>query len=119
MTVEDDRLPDEARVVRCGKPPFEPVRPRESCVPHAGHFGFSVRSGDGISFEELARWCPNRKVGVTSVGAIRALGYDAVVTPGRGHHATVVVDPGWAVDGADRLGRSFVEATNPSPRTAR
>jgi len=86
---------------------------------YEGWFGFSVQSADGIPLEELAAWCPNPKIGITTVGEIRALGYDVVVTPGRGHHATVAVVPDWSREDSVRLVLLFREETNPAPRRAR
>ena len=92
MATQRERLADEAVVVRCGRPPYDDPAPlREKCVWYHGRFGFSVQSAEGIPLEALAAWCPNRKIGITTVGEIRALGYDVVVTPGKGHHATVAV----------------------------
>ena len=120
MATERERLRDEAMVVRCGRPPFDDPTPlRERCDWYESRFGFSVQCADGVPLEGLAAWCPNRKVGVTTVGAIRALGYDVVVTPGRGHHATVSVAPDWTREDSARLVGLFREVTNPSPRKAR
>jgi len=67
----------------------------------------------------LAGWCPNKKVGVTTVGEIRALGYDVIVTSGQGHHATVVVPEDWDHDASQGLIRLFREEINPTPRKSR
>jgi hypothetical protein len=120
MMADHERLPDEALVVRCGQPPFgHPSILPERCVPHEGVFGFSVQSADGVTLNRLAAWCPNRKVGVLTVGEIRALGYDVVITSGQGYHATVVVPTDWDPDSAESLAQSFREADNPSPRRVR
>ena len=91
----DDRLPDEALVVRGGCPPYdrEHVPFLFSIVePHPDDpFGFSVQSEMGRSLEELGGFLSNRTVGVTTVGEIRRMGYDVVRTSGEGRHATVVV----------------------------
>jgi hypothetical protein len=114
-----ERLPDEAWVVRCGRPPFDDPTPlRERCVWYEGQFGFSVQCAARVPLEGLAAWCPNRKIGITTVGEIRALGYDAVVTPGKGHHATVAVTPDWTPEDSERLVGLFREETNPAPRKA-
>jgi hypothetical protein len=114
------RLPDEALVVRCGRPPFDDPTPlRERCMWYEGHFGFSVQCAEGVPLDELAKWCPNRRIGVTTIGEIRALGYDVVVTPGKGHHSTVEVAPDWTREDSDRLIGLFRETMNPSPRKPR
>jgi hypothetical protein len=111
------RLSDQALVVRCGQPPFDrPIPLCERCVHHEGVYGFSVQSADQVPFDELASWCPNKKVGVATVGEIRALGYDVVVTAGKGYHATVMVPMGWDLQGSESLVRLFRERINPSPR---
>ncbi len=113
-------LPDDAVVVRCGRPPFDDPTPlRQRCDWHEGHFGFSVQCGAGVFLEELSRWCPNRKIGVTTVGAVRVLGYDVIVTSGKGHHATVAVSPDWTHEDSRRLVDLFREQVNPSQRMAR
>jgi hypothetical protein len=115
-----ERLPDNAPVVRCGQPPFEkPIPLCERCVYHEGFFGFSVQCVEGVSLEQLAYWCPNQKIGVTTVGEVRVLGYDVVVTSSRGHHATVVVPVDWDRDGSESLVRLFREEVNPMPRKPR
>jgi hypothetical protein len=69
------RVGDAALVVRCGQPPFDlPIPLCRRCVQHEGVFGFSVQCDDGMPWEKLAGWCPNRKVGVTTLGEIRGLG---------------------------------------------
>lgn len=103
-----------------GSPPHKDPNPlRDRCVLYEGYFGFSVQCAVGRSIEELASFCPNNKVGVTTVGAIRDLGYDVVVTPGKGAHATVAVPPDWTWDDSVKLIALFREETNPSPRGAR
>jgi hypothetical protein len=111
------RLSDQALVVRCGQPPFDlPIPLCERCVHHEGVYGFSVQSADQVPFEGLASWCPNNKVGVATVGEIRALGYDVVITAGKGYHATVVVPNDWDLPGSSSLIRLFREQSNPLPR---
>lgn len=117
---KDDRLSDQALVVRCGQPPFEsPIPLHQRCDLHECFYGFSVQSADGISLEELASWCPNNKIGVTTVGEIRGLGYDVVMTAGIGHHATVVVPVDWEYGDSLVLVRLFREERNPNPRRKR
>ena len=115
-----ERLPDECLVVRCGQPPFDrPIPLHERCEEHEGVFGFSVQSATGLAFDRLAAWCPNRRVGLTTVGEIRALGYDVVTTSGKGYHATVVVPRRWDQQSAEQLARIFREEVNPMPRRKR
>lgn len=111
-----ERLPDEALVVRCGEPPFEKPHPlHERCQRHPeGVFGFSVQCAEGMDLAGLAIWCPNRVVGVTTVGAIRGLGYDVIRTEGVGYHATVEVPTGWDGDASRSLILLFRREVNPS-----
>lgn len=114
---ESNRLPDETLVVRCGLPPFgEPTNLPTGCRHHAGVYGFSVQSAQGVPLDRLASWCPNRRVGVFSVAGIRSLGYDVVITPGLGYHATVVVPEHWDQEAADVLAGFFQSVANASPR---
>lgn len=117
---EHERLPDEIPVVRCGQPPFQDGGLlHESCKMNRGYFGFSVQCGPSGTIENLAIWCRNNKIGTTTVGAIRSAGYDVVVTPGKGHHATVVVRPDWNRRDALTLALLFEERTNPVPEAER
>jgi hypothetical protein len=104
-------------------PPFGPASGptilHERCQVHHGVHDFSVQCAAGVEFAELAAWCPNRRVGVLTVSEVRGLGYDVVRTPGKGHHATVVVPAEWGRDAADILARSFRVASNPSPGARR
>jgi hypothetical protein len=118
--VSSGRLPDEAVVVRCGRPPFDdPIPLCERCVQHEGVYGFSVQCADKLSLDQLAGVCPNRKVGVATVGEIRVLGYDVVMTSGKGHHATVVVPNDWDYAASQGLVQLFREQVNPRPRKSR
>lgn len=114
----DDRLADKALVIRCGRPPFDPIKLQGSCALHVGYFGFSVQCRSELTLADLAGWCPNRMIGLTNVGAIRELGYDVVVTPGGGHHATVVVNSAWTLADSERLGGLFQAETNHWSRTS-
>ncbi len=116
----EERLRDEALVGRCGQPPFEVPAPLcNRCDHHEGVYGFSVQSAAQIAFEQLAAWCPNEKVGVTTVGEIRALGCDVMVTTGQGYHATVVVPEDWDHAASHGLIVLFREEINPMPRKPR
>jgi hypothetical protein len=115
-----DRLPDQALVVRCGRPPFDdPIPLCDRCVQHDGVYGFSVQCADEVPLDRLAGLCPNWKVGVATVGEIRFLGYDVVVTSGKGYHATVVVPIDWDHAASEGLVRLFREEVNPVPRKSR
>ncbi len=115
-----ERLPNNALVVRCGRPPFDdPIPLCERCEHHERVFGFSVQCAERVPLERLAGWCPNKKVGVTTVGEIRVLGYDVVVTRGNGYHATVVVPTDWDHDRSQDLIRLFREQVNPMPRKSK
>lgn len=114
------RLPNEALVVRCGKPPFDPyVLRHRGCAEHEGLFGFSVQSAANVELEVLAARCENNRVGVLTVGVIRELGYDVVATSGRGHHATVSVPRNWDLERARILGALFEDRPNPVPKAER
>jgi hypothetical protein len=111
-----ERLPDDALVVRCGKPPFSNPKPlSERCARHPeGVYGFSVQSAANVTIETLAQHCRNRHIGVTTVGAIRKLGYEVHPTSGQGRHATVEVPMEWGSEAAEELGRLFRDETNPA-----
>ncbi len=114
MSTGSDRIPDNAFVVRCGKPPY--LRLRERCSDHPdGVHGFSVQSAPGQTVELLAAACPNNWVGVTTAARIRQLGYDVVRTSGRQWHATVVVPADWSEDDAFRLSKLFERVRNALP----
>jgi energy-coupling factor transporter ATP-binding protein EcfA2 len=72
-----------------------------------------------VALDGLASWCPNKKIGVTTVGEIRVLGYDVIVTVGKGYHATVVVPADWNYDSSQDLVRLFREERNPTWRRSR
>lgn len=84
-------IPDEALVVRGGLVTGDQLR--QGCGEHEGVFGFSVQCETAMSVKDLVRagTIPNRTVGVSTVGELKAVGYDVIRTSGRGKHATVVV----------------------------
>lgn len=86
-----------------------------SCSLHEGAFGFSAQSWPGLTIEQLAEAgaIPHGKVSVTTVGEIRARGYDVVTTSGFGRHATVVVPQQWTDVDADVLASTFELVPNP------
>jgi hypothetical protein len=112
-------LPDNAIVVRGGT--CAGAHLFNGCSAHAAHpgiYGFSVQCDVGKTTEDLARagQFPNGKIGVSSVGAIRAAGYEVVETQGRGYHATVVVPQDWSEEAATSLAVNFEVESNPAPR---
>lgn len=115
------RLREEALVVRGGRPPF-PTRPLQDCCDtHPdGPYGFSVESDDHLDLQALGAALPHRWVGLTTVQAIRKLGYDVVRTSGSSsHHATVVVPEDWSPEAAEEVAQLFQPEMNPSPRQHR
>ena len=106
--------------MRCGRPPFDHPKPLlDRCDEHDGVYGFSVQSKGNLTLEVVASWCKNNRIGVTTVGAIRALGYEIEVTRGRGFHATVIVPSDWTPEAAQRLAESFQDRENPVPKAER
>jgi hypothetical protein len=89
-----ERIPDEALVVRGGLNLPEDLRRRTATHP-SGVTGLSVECAMGVPLDELASRIPHGRVGVTTVGAVRAAGGDVVRTSGRSpHHATLTgLDP--------------------------
>jgi hypothetical protein len=85
-------LPNDALVVRGGLNTPESVASGFGTHP-SGVTGVSVESAPGKSVAELAAGPPpiyNSKVGVTTVGDVRALGGDVIPTQGmRPNHATL------------------------------
>jgi RHS repeat-associated protein len=57
----------------------------ESRTP--GVTGFSVQCG--MCTSEAGAYIPNKQMGITTVGDVRAAGGDAIATPGIGNHVTV------------------------------
>jgi hypothetical protein len=114
---EGDRLPDDAVVVRCGRPPFLGRPLHTACDEHpSGYYGFSVQAAVGLTVEELASECRNNSVGYVTAGEIRAIGYEIYETSGAGRHATLAVPKSWTAEAAEALARLFRLAKNPSPK---
>jgi hypothetical protein len=89
VPVMAQRIPDEALVVRGGKNRPEDIE-RGTATHPCGLRGVSAESAAGLSVAELARAIPHGQVGVTTAGAIRALGGDVIKTSGRSpNHATL------------------------------
>jgi hypothetical protein len=104
-----ERIPDEALVVRSGRNLPEDLRRGTQTHP-SGVTGASVECTEGLSVKDLAVAIPHNQVGVTTVGAVRAVGGDVVRTSGHSpHHATVV---GLSAEEASRL--LTPTATNPA-----
>jgi hypothetical protein len=69
---DEERLADNAVVVRCGRPPFVDSPFDRGCRHHPdGFFGFSVQAAAGLTVEQLATVCRNKSVGFTTVAKIR------------------------------------------------
>ncbi|MBD2495334.1 flavoredoxin [Nostoc sp. FACHB-280] len=84
-----DKIPDEAIVIRGGRNRPEDIERGFGTHP-IGVTGISVESAIGLSIEQLAATIPHGQIGVTSVGAVRALGGDVIRTSGRSpSHATL------------------------------
>jgi hypothetical protein len=112
-------LPDDAIVVCGGRPPFARSLTL-ACDDHPeGYYGFSVQSEAGRTVAELAQGLPNNRVGFTTVGEVRRMGYDVVRTSGSGFHATLVVPADWNEADAGRLAQAFQDSENPNPRRIR
>lgn len=83
------RLPDDAFVVRGGLNRPQDLRRKFGTHP-SGLPGFSVESSPGLTPTELAQNVPHGKIGVTTVGRVRAAGGDVIPTSGQSpNHATV------------------------------
>jgi hypothetical protein len=89
-----ERIPDDALVVRGGLNRPDDIRRGTGTHP-SGVTGVSVECASGKTAAELATTIPHGKIGVTTVGEIRAVGGDVVRTSGRSaNHATLIgLDP--------------------------
>ena len=76
-------LPDDALVVRGGVNTIELLKTGSGVtVDTASNLhGLSVNSAPGKTVAELAVGMPNRQIGVTSVGAVRAAGGEVIPHP--------------------------------------
>jgi hypothetical protein len=89
-TNASDPLPDDALVIRGGTNTPKQVRDGIDRHRQSGVVGVSVQSAEGVRADELAIGLPHGRVGVTTVGHVRALGGDVIRTSGRSpHHATL------------------------------
>lgn len=103
-----DPLPDDALVVRGGQNTPDQIDEKIDRHP-SGVVGVSAESAPGLTVAELAANLPHGRVGVTTVGRIRAAGGDVIPTRGRSpNHATVT-----GLD-ADELSR-LLNPTVPNP----
>src|SRR5215207_3424826 len=82
-------IPHDAIVVRGGR--NEPADFERGTGTHpSGVTGVSVECEAGVSVEELVKFIPHSRIGVTTAAAVRAAGGDVVRTSGRSpHHATL------------------------------
>jgi hypothetical protein len=95
-----ERIPDEAIVVRGGRNQPEDLERGTGNHP-SGVRGVSVECDIGVGVAELAIALPHRRIGVTTVGAVRAEGGDVIRTTGRSpRHATLT---GLSAETASRL----------------
>jgi hypothetical protein len=120
-------LPDEALVVRGGQNlPAHFVQGSGVAVETGGSIqGVSVNAAPGLSVQELTApnpdtgylGLPHNQIGVTTVGAIRAVGGDVVPSPRltNPYHATV---SGLMPEQASQLFRPTIKNPNTRPRAA-
>jgi hypothetical protein len=90
MTTQPPQLPDDALVVRGGQNTSAQLDKSFAAHP-AGVTGVSVESAAGLGVVDLAATIPHGRVGVTTVGRVRAAGGDVVPTPSHRspNHATL------------------------------
>lgn len=89
QSAQSDPIPFDALVIRGGTNTPEQVRNGLGTHP-SGIQGVSVECESGLSVAELAAPLPHGRVGVTTVGRVRAAGGDVVRTSGRSlRHATL------------------------------
>ena len=84
-----DVTPEDELVVRGGRNRPEDILRGTGTHP-SGVTGISVESKSGVSLEQLARPIPHSRIGVTTVGEVRAAGGDVIRTSGKSpNHATL------------------------------
>ena len=106
-------FPAEALVVRGGGIANQAAARIDAAIQPSltpGVAGFSAQCDGGTCLGPLGAALPNKQLGVTTVGEIRAAGGNVLPTPGRFHHVTVTDLPG---DAASRLMKIH---PNPYPR---
>jgi hypothetical protein len=115
-------LPDEALVVRGGQNlPESFIRGSGATLADGKLNGISVNSAPGLSLADLTRadlttgypGIPHNRVGVTTVGAVRALGGEVTSSPTRTNHQHATLS-GLTPEQASTLFRPTVK--NPSYR---
>ena len=106
-----EAISDEAIIVRGGRNLPDDIRRGMGTHP-SGVRGISVECSTDLTAAELAYAIPHGHIGITTVGAVRAIGGDVVRTSGRTpHHATLV---GVSAEEASRL----LTPTIPNPARA-
>jgi hypothetical protein len=87
-------IPDDVLVVRGGRNQPEDIERGVGTHP-SGVLGGSVECAAGVSLDQIAKSLPHKRIGVTTVGAVRGKGGNVVRTSGRSlYHATLVgLDP--------------------------
>jgi hypothetical protein len=86
---ELESLLDEAIVLRGGRNRPEDIRRGIGTHP-SGITGISVECEVGVPVQVLSVSIPHGQIGVTTVGAVRAIGGDVIRTSGRSpYHATL------------------------------
>ena len=106
-----DIIPDDAVVVRGGQNRADDIRRATGTHP-SGVTGISVQCAANTVIEVLASGIPHGRIGVCSVGEVRAAGGDVIRTSGRNeYHATLT---GLTPEEASRL----LQPTIPNPARA-
>ena len=109
-------LPDDAWVVRGGQnQPADVARVLD--FHPSWPFGVSVECAPGRTPEELGAELPHNRIGVTTVGRVRAAGGDVVRTSGTSPHHATLVD--LTAEQASALLTPTVRNPNPKPRRGR
>jgi hypothetical protein len=116
-----DRLPNGTVVVRGGLMlPADLIRSAQSHRDVEGLYALSVYSIPGATAEEIARGVPlpHAKIRTSTVGRIRAAGYDVLSSPGPPGHADLVLPtPPTDKDGSTLDG--VFDPARPNPATMR
>jgi hypothetical protein len=105
-------LPNSALVARGGNAANQSAARINAAIGPSrtpGVSGFSAQCNGGTCLSELGKFIPNKQLGVTTVGEIRAIGGDVIATPGFGNHVTVTGVTGEAVSPLFRI------VPNPNP----
>jgi RHS repeat-associated protein len=106
---------DEALVARGGAAANQTAEKIDAAIMPSrtpGVSGFSCQCDGGTNLATLGANIPNKQLGVTTVGAIRAVGGQVVATPGVGNHVTVT-----GLSGKQASPLMMIEKNpNPQPR---